>query len=128
MRVRLPQPNPMAKLSSLKPRIATLPQRFGYAPGNERARDSFRSKTQPWRAWYKTAEWRRLREIVLHRDVYTCRLCQRICSHKGEAVVDHIIPHRGDRAKFVQLSNLQVLCAPCHNGRKQSEEKRFAAY
>lgn len=39
-------------------------------------------------------------------------------------VVDHIIPHRGDRKLFWSRSNWQPLCAPCHNRRKQSEEKR----
>lgn len=39
-------------------------------------------------------------------------------------VVDHKIPHRGDRKLFWRRSNWQALCTPCHSSRKQSQEAR----
>jgi hypothetical protein len=36
-------------------------------------------------------------------------------------VADHITPHRGDPVLFA--GPLQSLCAPCHNGVKQSLEQ-----
>lgn len=39
-------------------------------------------------------------------------------------VVNHKTPHRGDRALFWRRSNWEPVCAPCHNGPIQSEERR----
>jgi 5-methylcytosine-specific restriction endonuclease McrA len=39
-------------------------------------------------------------------------------------VVDHKIPHRGDKAKFWDSNNWQSLCTPHHNSTKQSQERR----
>lgn len=38
-------------------------------------------------------------------------------------VVDHVIPHKGNKRLFWSRSNWQALCTPCHSGRKQSAEK-----
>lgn len=43
------------------------------------------------------------------------------------SVVDHIIPHRGDRYMFWLKSNWQPLCTHCHASRKQSLEARGAS-
>lgn len=48
------------------------------------------------------------------------------CS-KPSAVVDHIVPHRGDKKLFWSRSNWQALCRPCHSSWKQAAEKREAA-
>ncbi|WP_320109629.1 HNH endonuclease [Rhodopseudomonas sp. P2A-2r] len=40
------------------------------------------------------------------------------------SVVDHIIPHRGDRARFWDRTNWQPLCTHCHASRKQSAEQQ----
>ncbi|WP_343040029.1 HNH endonuclease signature motif containing protein [Methylocystis heyeri] len=39
-------------------------------------------------------------------------------------VVDHITPHKGDIKLFWDRKNWQPLCEPCHNSRKQREERR----
>ncbi|WP_432443079.1 HNH endonuclease signature motif containing protein [Martelella lutilitoris] len=39
------------------------------------------------------------------------------------AEVDHIQPHRGDRALFFSLGNLQTLCKFCHSTAKQRMER-----
>ena len=75
--------------------------------------------------WYSTAYWHRLRQAHLKREPI-CRECQRLgiindgrihyqtgARLSGRAAcleVDHIIPHRGDRALFADASNLQTLC------------------
>lgn len=52
----------------------------------------------------------------------------KFCELRGETcqaeVVDHIIPHRGDKALFFDLSNWQSLCAHCHNSAKKQVESR----
>lgn len=114
----------MSKLTSLKPRIGSLPPRLGYAPGDEKARDRHRAQTQHWRAWYTSTRWIKLRDSIRIRDLFTCRMCGRLCAGKGESAVDHIRPHRGDERLFYSPDNLQLLCKPCHDGAKQAEDKR----
>lgn len=112
----------MGKLKALKPAIGTLAPRIGYMPGDTKAQDRSRNQLAPWRAWYRTARWARLRQTILLRDLYQCQMCKRISS--TGMVVDHIKPHRGSEALFWDEQNLQVLCAsPCHSKHKQAQER-----
>lgn len=77
----------------------------------------------PWRAWYNTARWRRLRLKVFLRDLFQCRKCGRLDGDTSRLVCDHIDPHRGDERKFWDEANLQTLCKPCHDTIKQAEEQ-----
>lgn len=64
------------------------------------------------------SKWQRERAAYLH--VYShCRKCG-----NPATTVDHIIPHRGDRALFWNRSNWQPLCTRCHNSVKQRQERR----
>jgi len=63
---------------------------------------------------------------VLVRDMFTCARCKRIIIGKGQAVADHIVPHRGNERMFWDERNLQCLCAECHDSAKQAEDKRKA--
>lgn len=38
------------------------------------------------------------------------------------SVADHIRPHKGDMALFLDRANLQSLCKPCHDSHKQAQE------
>ena len=53
--------------------------------------------------------WRKLRSAQLKREPL-CRRCG-----KEATTVDHIVPHRGDKALAFDASNLQSLCARCSN-------------
>lgn len=74
-----------------------------------------------YRKLYKTALWQATRLAQLQRKP----LCE-WCEAKGLIVVatvaHHTEPHRGDRARFFDLSNLTSLCAPCHDTDAQSIE------
>lgn len=85
-----------------------------------------RDVEQPWRKWYKTADWQRLREEVLIRDQFTCQMvgCGRFVADTSKLVADHKIPHRGDWDKFWDINNLHCLCKPCHDGIKARIEAR----
>jgi 5-methylcytosine-specific restriction endonuclease McrA len=117
----------MARLSTLKPTIGRLRPSVAFMPDGEKERDRLRSSL-PWRQWYQSARWKALRLAVLIRDHFKCQRdgCGRICGRKGEAVVDHRIPHHGDEALFFDETNLWTLCKPCHDGWKQRMEKRQA--
>jgi 5-methylcytosine-specific restriction protein A len=45
-----------------------------------------------------------------------CNQCQR----EPAAVLDHIVPHRGDRNLFWNQSNWQSLCKSCHDRKTRS--------
>ena len=107
------------RLRGLAPRLATLP------PGDRQAFDRARD-AQPWRRWYKTARWQRLRMDVLVRDLFTCQWpgCGRVVGDASQLVADHRVPHRGDAALFWDAANLQCLCKHCHDGPKARAEAR----
>lgn len=48
------------------------------------------------------------------------------CKRKGKitkaTVVDHIIPHRGDKKLMWDENNWQSLCKPCHDKKTGSED------
>lgn len=71
---------------------------------------------------YNTAEWKRLRRNQLQAMPF-CALCFQLEIRSPATVVDHITPHRGDKALFFDTENLQSLCKICHDSTKQRLEK-----
>lgn len=118
----------MGKLKRLSPRLASLQPRLAQQSGDRQAFDRKRDE-QPWRAWYKTARWQRLRMWVLRRDLFMCQRpgCGRIEPNTALLVADHREPHRGDEALFWSADNLWCLCKPCHDGWKARLEARADA-
>jgi len=88
--------------------------------------DAKRRAEQPWRRWYNTARWRALRSWRLATEPL-CRMCQGSGLVTAGTVVDHVEPHRGDETMFFDPENTQSLCKPCHDGAKQSQERRGRA-
>lgn len=113
----------MGKLSNLKPALASLPSTVAFAPKDEQERDRFRDQ-QPWRKWYRTSRWRRLRWAVLVRDHFTCQRCKVVEADTSCLVANHKRPHRGDERLFWDERNLETACKPCHDGAIQREERR----
>jgi 5-methylcytosine-specific restriction protein A len=71
-----------------------------------------------------TGAWERARAAYLRKHP--------LCKHCGEAgriepatVVDHIKPHRGDRALFWDSANWQPLCKPHHDAKTAREDGGF---
>lgn len=86
----------------------------------ERKYDAERS-ARPWRKWYNSAAWKAKRERLLAAEPL-CRMCP-ADSKRWATVADHVLPHRGDHGLF-WFGELQPLCKPCHDIRKQREERR----
>ena len=80
-----------------------------------------RDDTLPWRAWYKTSRWQKLRWSILVRDLFTCQMCHRIEADTSKLHCDHVDPK--SKATDFWAGPFQTLCAHCHNSIKQSEEK-----
>ena len=89
--------------------------------------ESDRDAAAPWRKWYKTARWQKLREDVLKRDLFTCQQTGVLLIGKHPApnspVVDHIQEHRGNAELFWDMNNLQALSKAYHDSEKQKQEQ-----
>lgn len=73
---------------------------------------------------YKTRRWTDdVRPRILDAADYRCRFCADQGFTRLATVVDHITPHKGDLKLFWDETNLQALCAPCHNGAKAQIER-----
>ena len=98
------------------------------AHGVRREQGRQRYTSTPWRAWYKTAQWQRLREEVFVRDAYICQRTGQLCNGRGNEpyapVANHKKPHRGDPVLFWDINNIETVTKAVHDGRIQREERR----
>jgi 5-methylcytosine-specific restriction protein A len=69
---------------------------------------------------YALPAWKRLRRQWLEAHPL-CSDCAGVGLVEAATDVDHITPHRGDRALFFDRNNLQSLCHSCHS-RKTARE------
>lgn len=67
--------------------------------------------------------WQQERERFLRAHPLCC-YCQRDGRVEPATVVDHIIPHKGDKALFWDRDNWQPLCKRCHDSTKKAEEAK----
>lgn len=115
----------MARLTTIKPRLATAPARLRITAADH---DAARAQAHSYRGWYKLARWHKqphgLRWRVLVRDQFTCQMCRRLDHDTSRLVADHKIPHKGDPDLFWSEANVWCLCKACHDGAKQREERR----
>ena len=90
----------------------------------ERDRDTDRKRDPAIRALYASARWQRARQMFLARHPL-CAECQRHDRLTPASVVDHVIPHRGDTARFWEQDGWQPLCASCHSRKTAAEDGGF---
>ena len=75
----------------------------------------------PKRNWGKGRggrPWRRLKDEILARDLYTCQHCGRV---GGQLELDHIVNTANGGTD--DPSNLQILCHDCHKVKTQAESQ-----
>ena len=79
-------------------------------------------------ASHSTAAWQRTRLAILHRDLFTCQMCDTILTggrhNPRAAVVDHLMPEALRPDLFLDDSNLRSVCKACHDGPCASIEAR----
>lgn len=94
----------------------------GYCPDHDpyaNQNEDERLRRQPWRAGYRTAQYRENRKKALARSRGYCEKCGR----SDQALeVDHVVPlsnakHASEFRFFNDLSNLVVLCLSCHRSK-----------
>ncbi len=54
-----------------------------------------------------------------------CEECKRRGAYTPATVVDHIVPHKGDRNLFWDRNNWQSLCKQCHDRKTATEDGGF---
>ncbi|MBO5256877.1 MAG: HNH endonuclease [Clostridia bacterium] len=83
-----------------------------------------RGESGEWHGLYFTERWREMRAAQLIREPY-CRECGLHGVRTKATDVDHIVPHRGNRTRFYDASNLQSLCHACHSRKTMAERRAF---
>lgn len=68
------------------------------------------------RRGYGSANWKKTRMQVIARDGGICKACGEIVTEYHQ--IDHIVPKREGGTD--ELSNLQLLCRPCHSAKTRS--------
>lgn len=69
--------------------------------------------------------WQRAREGFLRKHPL-CAVCLAEGVLTPATVVDHRVPHRGDKALFWDRGNWQQLCSAHHNRKTATEDSGFA--
>ena len=102
-----------------------MPQRVPtYRPHPSRGKPLVEIRRGTARERGYTWEWEQARLAHLEASPL-CVHCEREGRLIPATVVDHVIPHRGDKALFWDRDNWQSLCAPCHSRKTWGEEGRF---
>lgn len=99
---------PMGRLSNIKPALAAPPARLRLPPKNI---DEL----------YSSREWRQLIARIKNERG---RFCQR-CGSANRVAGDHVRELRDGGAAFDE-SNIELLCAACHNRKTHAERARRA--
>ena len=80
------------------------------------------NSNRPWRVgknnFYNDKLWLKTRAKFLAKNK-SCKFCGSVAT-----VVDHITPHKGNYALFINDSNWQSLCKLCHDSAKKKAEIR----
>lgn len=110
-----------------------------YAPGTLTAPDprpSRQERERERKRWFDDARgtsaqrgygsrWQKARQGYLRKHPL-CVLCDGEGVIKAATVVDHKVPHRGDRTLFWDSGNWQPLCKPHHDRKTATEDSGFA--
>jgi 5-methylcytosine-specific restriction enzyme A len=115
------------KLTTLKPRVAAAPT-LAQARGLQTiGAGGWRTEGMSAAARGYDRKWRKAREDYLRLHPL-CVMCETAGQITSATVVDHKIPHHGDRTLFWDRHNWQALCAPHHDGEKKRQESRAGGY
>jgi len=68
------------------------------------------------------SRWRTASKRFLRCNLL-CVHCMKDSKLVNATVVDHIIPHRGDKALFWDEGNWQALCKRCHDKKTRTEDQ-----
>ncbi len=87
-------------------------------------RDRYRESAH--KRGYNTA-WQKSSKRYLIKYPF-CAECLKQGIHTPAAVVDHIIPHKGNKKLFWDTNNWQPLCKRCHDRKTATEDGGFGHF
>lgn len=105
----------------------TTTDKSGFCPGckpegvreYDRRRGSARSRGYD-------SKWEKGRKRYLRAHPFCeCKECRAEGRTRAATVVDHIIPHRGDKKLFWDENNWQAMSKPCHDRKTAKEDGGF---
>jgi 5-methylcytosine-specific restriction protein A len=106
------------RMSPLKPRVACkfpLCPELLDSPGYcKKHRALMGYVSDQWHYLYNNQRWRKYSKGYLNKHPL-CHQCKQENQIAPSDVVDHIVPHRGDRKLFWDSENHQALCNTCHH-------------
>jgi 5-methylcytosine-specific restriction enzyme A len=79
-----------------------------------------RRRLLPWRAWYMTTRWRRLRAAQLRAEPM-CHMCKQRGIDRPASVCNHVTRHQGNSDAFWS-GPFNSLCKSCHDSDQQRIE------
>ena len=98
--------------------------RDGWCP-KHKPKQRPRRRSAAYHSWYSLPIWTdELRPAQLLREPW-CRECAKNGDRVRATVVDHIVPHRGDWALFVDPANHQSLCKRHHDQKTAREQAEY---
>ncbi len=103
--------------------LANIKERYCNEHKNQEVEDirrwrkdyDYRHKDDKHKKFYKSKEWKRLREYILKRDNYMCAECIKVDKVTTCNTVHHLVEIREDFSKALDESNLVTICHDCHN-------------
>ena len=90
---------------------------------SQHARQADRERGTAHERGYTTA-WTKARAAFLSAHPF-CKVHREQNALVAAVIVDHVIPHRGDKVLFWDSRNWQPLCKPCHDRKTATEDGGF---
>jgi 5-methylcytosine-specific restriction enzyme A len=85
----------------------------------EKEREGYYKDRERFQRWYQSANWQRLRLIVLAENPFCVG-----CKVEIATEVDHIVPLSENISLANDIDNLQSLCSSCHKKKTVADTKR----
>ncbi|WKZ96856.1 HNH endonuclease [Lacticaseibacillus paracasei] len=77
--------------------------------------------------FYKTQQWKHLRQLVLDRDYYLCQYCKARGRLTQGNIVDHAVPIEIDQGLATIAGNLATICTDCHRKKTAWEQSYYGS-
>ena len=75
--------------------------------------------------FYRSKEWKSIREAILLRDTYLCQYCKQVGTVNPGNIVDHIVPYEYWTDGKTDQANLVTCCKVCHNVKTKWERAYY---
>ncbi|QFR25155.1 HNH endonuclease [Schleiferilactobacillus harbinensis] len=91
---------------------------------NHIIRNRSASKREQYK-FYKTPQWKHLRQLVLDRDYGLCQYCKANGKITPANTVDHVVPIEIDQGLATIAGNLATICTDCHRQKTAWEQSYY---